>query len=254
MTTNDLIGYDPLAWMDGEVIEEEVPHSPAKKVTKSKAKTKVASVETDQEAVTVAVEEENPAAELSVVEEENVVEPMAEADDDSVEMDVTIHEDGDIEIAIEADENAHVSVQISIDAPQSDDEIIDAIVDEVREEISEETSPTPVEAEEPAAIEEVAKAPEEKIEPLIELGAEATIKNIAKLYNTIKHALEVHNTIEINASDVTTIDTATLQLLVSLKKDAPCLNKTIDIIYPSARFIESAKLLDLLSILDVTES
>ena len=239
MTTNNLIGYDPLAWMDGEAIEEEVPPAPpAKKVTKSRAKAKAEPVEIAEEPVTVAVEDEEPTAELS----EATVEPIVDNVEASVEMDVTIDEDGDIEISIEANEDAHVSVEISIDAPQSDDEVIDAIVEEVTEEVSE------------TSVEEVAKAPEEKIEPLIELGADATIKNIAKLYSTIKRALDVHNTIEINASDVTTIDTATLQLLVSLKKDAPCLNKTIDIIYPSARFIDSAKLLDLLSILDVTES
>ncbi len=245
MTTNNLIGYDPLAWMDGEVIEDEVPPSPVKKVTKSRSKSKteepVAQIE---EPVAIA----EPSSELSV-EEENV--DAAIANDESVEMDVTIDEDGDIEIAIEADEEAHVSVEISIESQQNDDEVIDSIVSEVSEETSQEPTEDPSEE---AIVEEVAKAPEEKVEPLIELGAEASIKNIEKLYSTIKRALNAHNTIEINASDITTIDTATLQLLVSLKKDAPCLNKTIDIIYPSTRFIESAKLLDLLSILDVTES
>jgi ABC-type transporter Mla MlaB component len=90
-------------------------------------------------------------------------------------------------------------------------------------------------------------------EPHIDLASESTIKTVAALYETIKHSLDAHDAIEINAADVTTIDTATLQLLVSLKKDAPNLGKTVDIIYPSERFVESAKLLGLLDVLEVAK-
>ncbi|GDX85255.1 hypothetical protein LBMAG43_12970 [Methylococcaceae bacterium] len=93
----------------------------------------------------------------------------------------------------------------------------------------------------------------ENIEPLVDLGAHPSLKSLSTLYTTFKRVIDEHDVIEINASEIATIDTATLQLLVSLKKDASRLNKTITIIYPSERFIESAKLLDLLTILDVTE-
>ena len=93
----------------------------------------------------------------------------------------------------------------------------------------------------------------QNIEPLVDLGAHPSLKSLSTLYTTFKRVIDEHDVIEINASEIATIDTATLQLLVSLKKDASRLNKTITIIYPSERFIESAKLLDLLTILDVTE-
>ena len=85
----------------------------------------------------------------------------------------------------------------------------------------------------------------------IDLEKDATIKNVAALYSTVKNALAAHDAIEINAADVATIDTATLQLLVSLKKDALNLGKTVEIIYPSERFLESAKLLGLTEVLGV---
>lgn len=93
----------------------------------------------------------------------------------------------------------------------------------------------------------------DNIEPLVDLGAHPSLKSLSTLYTTFKRVIDEHDVIEINASEIATIDTATFQLLVSLKKDASRLNKTITIIYPSERFIESAKLLDLLTILDVTE-
>jgi ABC-type transporter Mla MlaB component len=71
------------------------------------------------------------------------------------------------------------------------------------------------------------------------------------LHEKLKQVLAAHDQIEINASDVASIDTATLQLLVSLKKDAVKLQKTVSIIYPSPRFVESARLLGLSDVLDV---
>jgi anti-anti-sigma regulatory factor len=88
-------------------------------------------------------------------------------------------------------------------------------------------------------------------ESQIDLDATLTIQNVVKLHERLKNALAFHDAIEINASDVSSIDTATLQLLVSLKKDAVKLQKTVTIIYPSPRFVESAQLLGLLDVLDV---
>jgi ABC-type transporter Mla MlaB component len=189
------------------------------------------------------------AAEVIEVAEPESDTPVVTIDDDAIEsateeieIDITVDKDGDIEIVVEANQDAEIAIEIAVETPQIDGDVMDEIVEEVMEMPTEELE-TEVSESEPEAI----------VEPLIELNSEATIKHIAALYETIKRTLEVHDTIEINASDVTTIDTATLQLLVSLKKDTSQSNKTVDIIYPSTRFIESAKLLNLLDVLEVTE-
>lgn len=94
---------------------------------------------------------------------------------------------------------------------------------------------------------------EEAEEGMCDLDATLTIQNVANLHEKLKNLLAVHDQIEINASDVSSIDTATLQLLVSLKKDADKLQKKVTIIYPSPRFVESAQLLGLLDVLDVDD-
>lgn len=85
----------------------------------------------------------------------------------------------------------------------------------------------------------------------VHLDATLSIQNVATLHEKLKKVLSANDLIEINASDVASIDTASLQLLVALKKDAVRLQKTVIFDSPSPRFIESAKLLGLLGILDV---
>ncbi|TRW94346.1 STAS domain-containing protein [Candidatus Methylobacter oryzae] len=87
----------------------------------------------------------------------------------------------------------------------------------------------------------------------IDLDATLSIQNVVKLHEKLKNLLAVHDEIEINASDVSSIDTATLQLLVSLKKDSVKLQKKVTIIYPSPRFVESTRLLGLLDVLEVQD-
>jgi ABC-type transporter Mla MlaB component len=243
MTTNNLIGYDPLAWMDGETIED-VPVAPVKKVrakTKSQAAPVIEKIENVAESI-----EETP-EELPVV-----LEKTDEIVDEEVEIDVSIDENGEIEITIDANEN--IAIEIDVASENAESQTENAVLDALVEEISEQTEKAQTESdampEETVIEEEIIDA---FIEPLVELGSEASLKTIAELHETFKKVLVAHDTIEINASDVTTIDTATFQMLVSLKKDAPNLGKTINIIYPSARFIESAKLLGLLTVLEVSE-
>lgn len=85
----------------------------------------------------------------------------------------------------------------------------------------------------------------------IHLDANLNIQSVLKLHGIIKKILAEHSTIEVNAAEVTSIDTATLQLLVALKKDAARQHKEVLINSPSARFIESAELLGLAETLDV---
>jgi len=95
---------------------------------------------------------------------------------------------------------------------------------------------------------------EEESGSLVDLDATLTIQHVVKLHEKLKNVLAMYDEIEINASDVSSIDTATLQLLVSLKKDAAKLQKKVEIIYPSPRFVESAKLLGLLDVLEVHDA
>jgi anti-anti-sigma regulatory factor len=89
------------------------------------------------------------------------------------------------------------------------------------------------------------------IDSIINLEATLTIQKVFKLHEILKNSLSANNTIVINAANVVSIDTATLQLFVALRKIAVKLQKEIIFASPSPRFIESAKLLGLLEILDV---
>jgi anti-anti-sigma factor len=88
-------------------------------------------------------------------------------------------------------------------------------------------------------------------ESMINLDATLTIQHIVKLHEKLKKSYSENNAIEINASQVSSIDTASLQLLVSLKKDAVKQQKEVVFVEPSQRLIESAGLLGLLDILDI---
>ena len=173
---NDLIGYDPLAWMEGDQDEDHL--------------------------VTNGIDAENKIS-------------MADDSDD---------------LRINTQESAISNVAKEAESVINEFEETDAglITEVAGDPVSEETEGS-----------------------LIDLDATLTIQNVVKLYERLKKVLAVHDQIEINASDVSSIDTATLQLLVSLKKDAVKLHKKVTIIYPSPRFVESTKLLGLLDVLDV---
>ncbi len=253
MTTNNLIGYDPLAWMDGETLEDLPPHEPTKKLTKPRAKAKVTSVDVTKKEEAV----EGELAESEHLPAEAVTEDKIVSENEpKVEVDVSVDNDGDIEVVIDTTTDLDISIEVSVDTEKSPDDALEETVEEVnemQEQEQDDDSSSQDLSDEPVAESET-KALDLPVEPLITLDSDATIKNVEKLYSTVKSALAAHDKLEINASDVTAIDTATLQLLVSLKKDAPRLNKTVDIIYPSSRFIESAKFLDLLTILEVAEA
>jgi len=93
--------------------------------------------------------------------------------------------------------------------------------------------------------------PEDAAGPIIILDANLTIQHVVTLYEKLKKSYSAHNAIEINASQVSSIDTSTLQLLVALKKNAVKQQKEVIFVAPSQRFIESAGLLGLLDILDI---
>jgi len=77
------------------------------------------------------------------------------------------------------------------------------------------------------------------------------IQNVSALHQRLMQMLTQFDAIDIDASAVTMIDTATLQLLLILKQTAIGLQKSINIDFPSDRFIEAAELLGLAEMLEV---
>lgn len=206
---NDLIGYDPLAWMDGDVdkVEETID-----KVYLDSNKPEDAGCDND---VTMTddysddlIENAEEIVILNITKENELV--IDEIDSDSV----FIEERGDDSMDGEGN-------WAKVDALGGSGAVAE---DSVSEEMD---------------------------GAQIDLDSTLTIQNVVKLHEKLKNLLGAHDEIEINASDVSSIDTATLQLLVSLKKDEVKLQKKATIIYPSPRFVESAKLLGLLDILGV---
>lgn len=102
-----------------------------------------------------------------------------------------------------------------------------------------------------AAQDTVTPATEAAVESAINLDATLSIQNVATLYEKIKRSYSANGTLEIDTSQVLSIDTATLQMLVALKKDAAKQQKEVVFAAPSLRFIESAQFLGLLEILDI---
>lgn len=249
MTTDNLIGYDPLAWMDGEQIGEK-PVAPAEQVSAANETDNAPIIDSEE---LVDFNESDDIETEAEFEEENVIEASEEEtadyplpdvideesslemsdDNDDVEIDIIIESDDDCQIDIDIQTNDDNTIDISIDTQDSpsDDDInmIDMIIQEE----------TQIEIN--------------NIDPIVRLSSDATIKGIEELYQQFKRVLDFHDIIEVNAVEVTTIDTATLQLLVSLKKEEKRLNKTIHILSPSSRFLESARLLGLSNVLELDE-
>jgi len=184
---NNLIGYDPLAWMDGDTGKNE----------------------------------------------------------DHLVMDDLIGDTGESAILNITKEDELVIDKIGDESPG--DSALEEMTDDPMDAIG-------IVTEEAAAAAAEDWVPEEAEDSLIDLDATLTIQNVVKLHEKLKNLLAMHDEIEINASDVSSIDTATLQLLVSLKKDAVKLQKKVTIIYPSPRFVESTRLLGLLGVLDVHDA
>ncbi|MFZ2406549.1 MAG: STAS domain-containing protein [Methylobacter sp.] len=200
---NDLIGYDPLAWMDGDTDKNE-DHLVTDEIDSDTTQEGAAcdgemSMSDDYSDGLIGNTEEDLV--LDITEDELVINEI-EDDNDSALLEAAA-DDGMAQLPIAAQED-------------------------VAEDAAEETGSTQ-----------------------FDLDATLSIQNVVKLHEKLKSFVAVHDQIEINASDVSSIDTATLQLLVSLKKDAAKLQKQVTIIYPSPRFVESAHLLGLLSVLDV---
>ena len=139
-----------------------------------------------------------------------------------------------------------------------------------RVETSEELLGKEVEAEAKKEVEIETKTLVDPVDPLVQgAGAETeketddlkitldstlNIQNVSELYEQLSKRLDHQDTIEIDASAVVSIDTATLQLLIVLKQEAVKLHKEVVIDFPSDKFIESAELLGLSEMLGVDQA
>jgi len=142
-------------------------------------------------------------------------------------------------------ENYSNTVEADIEDPVSNDAMENTEESEISNEIEIEQNSM--------ALEETTEnlAADNSVESQIDLAPTLTIQHVVSLSEKLKASLAAHDQIEINASDVVSVDTSTLQLLVSLKKEAAKLQKQVTIIYPSPRFVESAQLLGLSDMLEV---
>jgi anti-anti-sigma regulatory factor len=202
---NDLIGYDPLAWMEDSTDKNED------------------NLVTDEIVNT------------NSQDDQGLIDNEISADDYSD----NLIEESEILSATEEDDLIVDEIEV-----ESDSALIEEAADEGMN--TEDMETQEVAVDDAMSVEEYGS--------LVDLDATLTIQNVVKLHEKLKNVLALHDEIEINASDVSSIDTATLQLLVSLKKDAVKLQKKVDIIYPSPRFVESAKLLGLLDVLEVHDA
>jgi ABC-type transporter Mla MlaB component len=83
------------------------------------------------------------------------------------------------------------------------------------------------------------------------LGSVLTIDYAHSLLQQLTQRLASQDTIEIDASEVMTVDTAILQLLIVVKQACIKESKQLVIDFPSEKFIESAKLLGFSDFLEV---
>lgn len=112
-----------------------------------------------------------------------------------------------------------------------------------------------------STIAEDTEEPQAKVETItkeedsfkIILDAVLNIQKVSQLQDQLITAITDNDSLEIDASAVTAIDTASLQLLVILKQKSIKLNREVVFDFPSDRFIEAAELLGIDDILDVNQ-
>jgi len=85
----------------------------------------------------------------------------------------------------------------------------------------------------------------------IALDAVLNIQNVARLHQRLLAIIDKHDKIEIDASEVMAVDTASMQLLLVFKQTALKMQKSVSFDFPSDKFIEAAELLGISAMLEV---
>lgn len=115
-------------------------------------------------------------------------------------------------------------------------------------------------AEQSIAVDETVEPPESlqhessSEENSMHLDSVLNIQHVGKLHEDLLKMLELSNKIEIDASAVSSVDTASLQLLLVFKQTALKNGKELIIDFPSEKFIEAAELLGVSEMLGIDES
>ncbi|MEE9337450.1 MAG: STAS domain-containing protein [Methylococcaceae bacterium] len=190
---NETAGFDPLAWMNDEQVDQQDGS------TSSESKVKDKPEVTD-------VKETTNESETTEEPEVNVV--------DEVQAETEI-------------------------------EITEGAIDMANEN-------TEIEDEEPAKT--IEQDVEIESESKIVLDATLNIQTVGILYDQFLKMLDTQKTIEIDASSVESIDTASLQLITVFKQAGIKLQKKISIDFPSDKFVEAAEILGLAELLEVDQA
>jgi ABC-type transporter Mla MlaB component len=188
---NETVGFDPLAWMNDELVEQQ--ESSINSTTEVKGKPEVAVSEVTNE------NEKTEESEVHVVDE-------IQGETETVE----------VEAIVTADENTEIEVEEPVEVIEQNVEI--------------------------------------ESESKITLDATLNIQTVGILYDQFEKMLDTQKTIEIDASSVESIDTASLQLITVFKQAGVKLQKEISIDFPSDKFIEAAEILGLAELLEVDQA
>jgi len=86
------------------------------------------------------------------------------------------------------------------------------------------------------------------------LESTLNIQNVTELHDSLLTSITDNDNLEIDASAVIAIDTASLQLLAILKQESIKLNKEVSFDFPSDKFIEAAELLGIEELLGVNHA
>jgi ABC-type transporter Mla MlaB component len=193
----ETIGFDPLAWMNDEPVDQQ--ESSINSTTEVKGKPEVA---VSEEVIVEEVTNENEKTEESEV---HVVDEI-QGETETVE----------VEAIVTADENTEIEVEEPVEVIEQNVEI--------------------------------------ESESKITLDATLNIQTVGILYDQFEKMLDTQKTIEIDASSVESIDTASLQLITVFKQTGIKLQKEISIDFPSDKFIEAAEILGLAELLEVDQA
>ncbi len=184
------VGYDPLAWMNDEQVDQQ-----------ESSINSTSEVKDDPEVTAEKVTDENEKIEVS---EASVVD-KAQGETEVVE----------VEAIVMANENSEIEKEDSVEA--------------------------------------IEQGVETASESKITLDATLNIQTVGNLYDQFLKMLDTQNIIEIDASFVESIDTATLQLITVFKQEGIKLQKEISIDFPSDKFVEAAEILGLTELLEVDQ-
>lgn len=86
------------------------------------------------------------------------------------------------------------------------------------------------------------------------LASVLNIQQVASFHEELLKALDHADKIEIDASEVNAVDTASLQLLLVFKQEALKNGKEVVIDFPSEKFIEAADLLGVSQMLEIDQA